>query len=79
MIAETLHYTDGDKAKAAKILGVTSRTIYRKLERRRKELAQRSEGPQESPALADLGAESIDAEPPDSAEEPLDSVRRPGP
>jgi len=38
MIAETLRYTDGDKTKAARILGITARTIYRKLERRRREL-----------------------------------------
>ena len=39
MIAETLRHTDGDKTKAARMLGITARTIYRKLERRRRELA----------------------------------------
>jgi len=39
MIAETLRFTDGDKTKAARLLGITARTIYRKLERRRRELA----------------------------------------
>ena len=42
MIAETLRYTDGDKTKAARMLGITARTIYRKLERRRIELAEAS-------------------------------------
>jgi two-component system response regulator HydG len=40
MIAETLRYTDGDKSQAAKLLGITVRTIYRKLERRRRDLAR---------------------------------------
>ena len=40
MIAETLRFTDGDKTKAARLLGITARTIYRKLERRRRELAE---------------------------------------
>ncbi len=39
MIAETLRHTDGDKTKAARMLGITARTIYRKLENRRRELA----------------------------------------
>jgi two-component system response regulator HydG len=39
MIAETLRHTDGDKTRAAALLGITARTIYRKLERRRMELA----------------------------------------
>ncbi len=39
MIAETLRHTDGDKTKAARMLGITARTIYRKLESRRRELA----------------------------------------
>jgi two-component system response regulator HydG len=39
MIAETLRHTDGDKTRAAAMLGITARTIYRKLERRRQELA----------------------------------------
>ena len=38
MIAETLRFTGGDKTKAARLLGITARTIYRKLERRRQEL-----------------------------------------
>jgi two-component system response regulator HydG len=40
MVAETLRFTDGDKTKAARLLGITARTIYRKLERRRRELAE---------------------------------------
>ncbi|MFQ5600838.1 MAG: sigma-54-dependent transcriptional regulator [Candidatus Krumholzibacteriia bacterium] len=43
MIAETLRYTDGDKTKAARLLGITARTIYRKLERRRRELVELTE------------------------------------
>ncbi|UCE02299.1 MAG: sigma-54-dependent Fis family transcriptional regulator [Candidatus Latescibacterota bacterium] len=43
MIAETLRYTDGDKTKAARMLGITARTIYRKLERRRIELSEASQ------------------------------------
>ena len=39
MIAETLRHTEGDKTRAAALLGITARTIYRKLERRRMELA----------------------------------------
>jgi len=38
MLAETLRYTEGDKTRAAALLGITSRTIYRKLEQRRREL-----------------------------------------
>jgi len=56
MIAETLRCTDGDKTRAAAILGITARTIYRKLERRRCELAQ----------VADPGV----APPPDDETEP---------
>jgi two-component system response regulator HydG len=40
MIAETLRYTDGDKNHAARLLGITVRTIYRKLERRRLDLSR---------------------------------------
>ena len=40
MIAETLRFTDGDKTKAARLLGITARTIYRKLERRRRDLSE---------------------------------------
>jgi two-component system response regulator HydG len=74
MIAETLRYTDGDKTKAARILGITARTIYRKLEQRRRELmALQSEGrnprlpavrPPETPqpcSRQDWGGESCDA------------------
>jgi two-component system response regulator HydG len=38
MIAATLRHTQGDKLRAAAMLGITARTIYRKLERRRREL-----------------------------------------
>jgi two-component system response regulator HydG len=38
MIAETLRHTLGDKVRAAALLGITARTIYRKLEQRRREL-----------------------------------------
>jgi two-component system response regulator HydG len=41
MIAETLRHTDGDKTRAASLLGITARTIYRKLERRKLELEGR--------------------------------------
>jgi two-component system response regulator HydG len=32
MIRETLRYTKGDKKLAAQLLGIATRTIYRKLE-----------------------------------------------
>ena len=32
VIRETLRYTDGDKKRAAQLLGTSTRTIYRKLE-----------------------------------------------
>jgi len=50
MIAETLRYTGGDKTQAASLLGITSRTIYRKLERRRRELADDAEPDPVQPA-----------------------------
>jgi two-component system response regulator HydG len=31
MIRETLGYTEGDKSLAAQLLGISTRTIYRKL------------------------------------------------
>jgi two-component system, NtrC family, response regulator HydG len=43
MIAETLRYAGGDKRRAATLLGITARTIYRKLERRRAELQDDAE------------------------------------
>jgi len=78
MIAETLRYTDGDKVRAADILGVTSRTIYRKLERCRKELADQGSASQESPAQVDLGTNGIDNVLRHGVDAPLDSARRPG-
>jgi len=78
MIAETLRYTDGDKTQAARLLGITVRTIYRKLERRRHDLA-RWAGED-----ADCGPEP--ASPNDSSETSsthedgrLDTSRRTGP
>jgi two-component system response regulator HydG len=53
MIAETLRHTDGDKTKAARLLGITARTIYRKLDRRRRELGSgMGAGPETSVAPA---------------------------
>jgi two-component system response regulator HydG len=54
MIAETLRHTDGDKTRAAALLGITARTIYRKLEQRRRELAP----------VADPGPPAADPEAP---------------
>jgi len=54
MIAETLRYTGGDKTQAANLLGITARTIYRKLERRRQELQDDAEP---EPALPATPAE----------------------
>ncbi len=49
MIAETLRYTSGDKTRAASLLGITARTIYRKLEQRRGEAgAGAVEAPEEA-------------------------------
>ena len=78
MIAETLRYTDGDKAAAAEILGITSRTIYRKLERRRKELAhlaQCAEAAQRSTEPDDAARHTPAPADPDAQ---LDSARRAG-
>jgi hypothetical protein len=49
MIAETLRHTDGDKRRAAALLGITARTIYRRLERRRRELG--TDAPPDPPVL----------------------------
>ncbi len=69
MIAETLRYTDGDKTKAARLLGITARTIYRKLERRRRELAdaEATSGAPRSDAEAGTTREVSDADAPTSA------------
>jgi two-component system response regulator HydG len=54
MIAETLRTTQGDKTRAASMLGITARTIYRKLERRRRVL---------DGDLEPLGPEIVEAAP----------------
>ena len=56
LIEETLQHTGGDKTLAAKLLGITSRTIYRKLQR-------------EEPAQ-DAAARAEEAGPPDGAAPP---------
>jgi two-component system response regulator HydG len=64
MIAETLRYTGGDKTQAASLLGITARTIYRKLERRRQELCgDREADPSPLPegVGSDTGSASIAA------------------
>ena len=71
MIAETLRHTNGDKRRAAALLGITSRTIYRRLERRRQELGTGDALPEpaappsapESPADASLAATLSDPAP----------------
>lgn len=40
MIVQTLLFTDGDKAKAARLLGIGRKTLYRKLEQYNREQAQ---------------------------------------
>ena len=76
MIAETLRYTDGDKMQAAKLLGITVRTIYRKLERRRLDLVRWAA--QQEPRKA-LGAhDSASDMSLDEHGERLDSSRRAG-
>jgi two-component system response regulator HydG len=78
MIAETLRYTDGDKSQAAKLLGITVRTIYRKLERRRRDLARWAclDRTVPSPGREDGDVASCDEDAPDDAR--LDTSRQRG-
>jgi two-component system response regulator HydG len=62
MIAETLRHTLGDKVRAAALLGITARTIYRKLEQRRRELRADAEASPKREAHRTTRAAPVDDE-----------------
>jgi two-component system response regulator HydG len=53
VIEETLRYSRGDKNLASKILGISSRTIYRKIEEEKKEEEGEKKGEGEDRAESD--------------------------
>jgi two-component system response regulator HydG len=77
MLAETLRFTDGDKTRAAAMLGITSRTIYRKLEQRRRELQGGASGGAAADALERAVQESA-ADAPDARWLESPAAARPG-